>query len=1139
MDSMALTPSDSRLEQEITARKQAEEELSLKTHLLDNISDSIFVLDPDGNFLYLNEAAWKSRGYSREELLGMKLHELDTPEYGNLIETRIRELMEKGACIFESAHLRKDGSVMPVEVSSHFVESGRKKLIISAIRDITERKQSEKIIQEKEKRYHSLFDNMLNGFALCRMLYENNLPHDFIYLDVNTAFEKLTGLENVVGKKVSEVIPGIRESNPELFEIYGRVASSGVPEIFETYVAALKIWFSIAVYSTESAHFVAVFDNITERKQLELALLRKNAMYAVLSATNSAIVHMQDRRELFDEVCRVAMGLGGFCLAWIGVLHESDRCVAPVAMAGDTGNLVQLIVAHYCDELAGECGPIGMAILENRHVLSNDFLNETSAAPWHDTAMRNGIRSSLSLPIRGGGIRGAIMVYATDQNYFQQDAIDLLLEMAEDVSFALEKIQAAEQHRQDEAQLRLHAKVFDNSSEGMIIADADNHILMVNQAFTDTFGYILEEVKGKNPRILNSGRQERNFYVQMWETLLTQGFWQGEIWDRNKNGEIFPVWLTINTVKDEAGKVVNHFAVYSDLSQKKAQEQLHHLLHYDALTDLPNRLLLEDRVTEVIVHARLHGRYVAVLFINLDHFHAINDLLGHAAGDQVLRAIASRLSESAGELATVSHFSGDTFVVVLPDISHPSELNPFTEILLGVISAPLSIGEQEVELTGRIGIAVYPNDGKDFAELMKNADLAALQAKEAGRNNYCYFTSSMNEHSAQLHTMRGMLRHALQNNWFVLYYQPQVNILSGEIIGCEALIRMRHPEQGLISPAEFIPVAEETGLIVAIGEWVIREACGQMKRWHDQGYSDLVMAVNVSPLQLRQPNLITVIRQALDESGLSPQYLELEFTEGAVMKNIASTLELMKKFKNMGLRLNIDDFGTGYSSLSYLKQFPIDKLKIDQSFVSNITLDPSDAAIVQAIIALARSLGLSTIAEGVETESQLGYLRTLHCNEIQGYFFSPPVPSDEFIALLARHHVDKQPPLERILLLVDDEKNVLMSLNRILRRERYNILTATSGEEGLELMARHKVGVVVSDQRMPGMTGVEFLRRVKLMHPDTVRMILSGHTEISTLTDAINKGEIYQFITKPWENDALIATIREAFIRHDLFKKND
>lgn len=993
---------------------------------------------------------------------------------------------------------------------------------------------------ENEMRYRSLFGHMLEGFAHCMMLYENNRPIDFIYLDVNPAFERLTGLKDVVGRKISEIIPGLRETNPELLEIYGRVASGGAPEKFETYVSALKVWFSISVYCPERAHFVAVFDNITERKQMERLLQRRNAMYAVLSKTNSAIVRIHEQQELFDEICRVALEYGEFCLAWLGVVDEAEQRVIPVAAAGKAADYVHTITVHCNTDLPTGCGPTGIAIRENRHVVSNDFMADPLTKPWHDIAARYGIRSSLSLPIRGNGIRGALMVYASEQDFFQPDAVALLLEVAHDTSFALDKIQAAEQHWQDEAQLRLHAQVFDKSSEGMVITDADNNILMANQAYLNLTGYTLEEMRGKDPRIMKSGKHEREFYIRMWEAILTTGFWQGEMWDRNKRGEIYPVWATINAIKDDAGKVVNYFAVHSDLSQKKAVEQLHHLQRYDALTDLPNRLLLEDRIAGAIKHARQYGRHVAILFVNLDHFHSVNDLLGHAAGDQVLRIVADRITGRLDTQATVSRFSGDTFVVVLPDINQPDEINEINliaEVLLDSISVPLCVEEQDIELSGRIGIAVYPNDGENFSELAKNADLAVLQAKEDGHNSYCYFTPAMNAHSTQLFTMRGELRQALKNNWFVLHYQPQVNILSGQIIGCEALIRIQHPKRGLIPPMEFISVAEETGLIVPIGEWVIQEACTQMKRWQDEGHNDIVMAVNVSPLQFRQPNLIAVIRKALDQSRLEPQFLELEFTEGALMRNIVSTMELMTNLKQMALRLTIDDFGTGYSSLNYLKQFPVDKLKIDQSFVQNIAHDPNDASIVQAVIAIARSMGLSTIAEGVETEAQLGYLRSLHCNEIQGFYFGHAVPPDEFLALLQHEHEVVREQTASTLLLVDDEENVLMALKRILRREGYNILTATSAEEGLELLAKNNVSVLLSDQRMPGISGVEFMRRVKLMYPNVVRMILSGYTEVGTLTDSINKGEIYQFITKPWENEAVIASIREAFLRHESLEK--
>jgi predicted signal transduction protein with EAL and GGDEF domain/ActR/RegA family two-component response regulator len=501
-----------------------------------------------------------------------------------------------------------------------------------------------------------------------------------------------------------------------------------------------------------------------------------------------------------------------------------------------------------------------------------------------------------------------------------------------------------------------------------------------------------------------------------------------------------------------------------------------------------------------------------------------------------LIATAQRLVNAVPPHATVTRLSADTFVISLPDLNTSEEINRLAEIIAHRVVQPISLADQQVQLSAHMGIAVYPIDGDDAATLMRKADSALADAKQSG-NNFKFYSASMNEHALKLLTMGAELRNAIEQNRLVLHYQPQVDIITGQIIGAEALIRIIHPEHGVIAPLEFISVAEETGLILPMGEWVIREACRQMQQWHTEKNSQLIVAVNLSPLQLHQSNLIETVRQALDESGLAPQYLELEFTESAIMHNVRETVGIMKQFKAMGLHLSIDDFGTGYSSLAYLKQFPVDKLKIDQSFVCNITQDPNDAAIVQAIIALGRTLGMTTIAEGVETEAQLGYLRSLNCKEMQGYLYSRPLPAKEFAQLLIRGKTLSDNKSEKTLLLVDDEENVLMALKRILRRQGYKILTASSAEEGMEIMAQNQVSVVLSDQRMPGMSGVEFLRRVKTMHPNVVRMILSGYTEVATLTDAINKGEIYQFITKPWENDALTAMIREAFVRYEMLKR--
>ncbi|MDD5249821.1 MAG: EAL domain-containing protein [Rhodocyclaceae bacterium] len=685
---------------------------------------------------------------------------------------------------------------------------------------------------------------------------------------------------------------------------------------------------------------------------------------------------------------------------------------------------------------------------------------------------------------------------------------------------------------QAQARIRLHAQVFDHSAEAMVITDADNDIVMVNRAFTDLTGYSLEEVRGKNPRLLKSGRHDRGFYRQLWTALTTDGVWQGEIWNRRKNGDIYPEWATINVVRDAAGAIVSHFAVSSDLSQHQAKAELLHLQRFDALTGLPNRLLLEDRANEAVGHARQHERCVALLCVNLDRFRFVNESLGHIAGDDALRTMAKRFSDCVRAAGTVSRLSGDTFAILLDDLNDTAPAGKMAAALLQAAARPLAVAGTEVLLSACAGIALFPNDGADFDALLRNADAALAKARENGRNTYSYFTQDLNERARHALAMAAELRRALDQGWFVVHYQPQVDTANGKITGVEALIRMQHPQQGLIQPNEFIAVAEETGMIVPIGVWVMREACRQLKRWQQAGHA-LTMAVNLSPLQFTDPQLFTTIAEVIAAEDVDEHAIELEFTESAITRNAKTTLGVMKRLKEMGVRLSIDDFGTGYSSLNYLKQFPIDRIKIDQSFVRNLTTDPSDASIVQAIVAMSRALGVTTVAEGVETESQAGYLRSLHCDSLQGFFLGHPAPAADIEALLgSKQMVDRQAPA-RTLLIVDDEENVLHAIRRLLRSEGYRILVAASGAAALDLLGKNDVGVILSDQRMPGMTGTELLQRVRKMYPAIVRIILSGYSEATTITDAINQGEIYKYITKPWENAELIAVLRKAFVRYE------
>jgi len=549
--------------------------------------------------------------------------------------------------------------------------------------------------------------------------------------------------------------------------------------------------------------------------------------------------------------------------------------------------------------------------------------------------------------------------------------------------------------------LQLAAKVFDNSAEGIIITDRDNNIISVNRAFSEITGFSAEEAVGKNPHILSSGRQGPEFYSAMWHTLQEIGHWQGELWNRRKNGEVFPQWLTISVERDPQGEITHHIALFTDITQHKYdEERIERLAYYDPLTDLPNRVLLQDRLTQALAAAQRNRESAAILMLDLDRFKNINESLGHAVGDEVLQAVAERLRNCVREADTVARLGGDEYLIVMAEANGAQDIAQYAQKIIDAFIAPVKLEKQELGVTLSIGISVFPNDGDDEQTLMKNADSAVYSAKQAGRNTYQFYTRDMNASILEALMIENSLRRALERQELRLFFQPQVDLHSGKIIGAEALIRWIHPEQGLLAPNSFIPIAEDSGLIIPIGEWVLRDACRHLKAWQDAGFTDLTVAINMSAMQFRQENLAESIVAIAKETGADLQYVELELTESMIMHNAESMIESMQALKGLNLKLSIDDFGTGYSSLSYLKRFPIDKLKIDRSFVNDITEDPSDLAISKFIIDLARNLGLRAIAEGVETAEQLQLLRENGCDEIQGFYFSRPVPAEDFEAML-------------------------------------------------------------------------------------------------------------------------------------------
>ena len=575
----------------------------------------------------------------------------------------------------------------------------------------------------------------------------------------------------------------------------------------------------------------------------------------------------------------------------------------------------------------------------------------------------------------------------------------------------------------------------------------------------------------------------------------------------------------------------------------RVERQLYELAHFDPLTGLPNRLLFLDRLQQAMARAQRLGEKLAVIYADLDRFKLINDTLGHSTGDGLLRQFALRLASGLRKSDALGRLDGDAFVLALPGLKNEEEAGVVARKLIATLKPSFQVEDREVFASASLGLSIYPDDATDCENLVRHAESAMYRAKEAGRNGYRFFTPAMDEHASLRLRFDNELRQALARGEFTLFYQPKLSCTSGAIVGAEALIRWRHPVRGLVSPAEFIPILEELNLIDEVGTWVIGETCRQIARWQEKGIEAPTVAVNLSARQLDGNRLLATVRHALDSNGLRPDRLELELTESHLMRNVDEIVPLLAELRQLGVKLSVDDFGTGYSSLSYLKQFPLDAVKVDRSFVQDITADPDDASITRAVITMAHQLKLRVVAEGVETEGQVALLVANQCDEIQGFFFSRPVPPDELETMI-REKRGLAPELlrpgnrERTILLVDDEENILSSLRRLLRRDGYRILAASGGAEGLELLAKNAVDVIVSDQRMPTMTGVEFLRRVKTIHPDTVRIVLSGYTELQSITDAINEGAIYKFLTKPWDDDQLRANIEEAFRYKELGDEN-
>jgi diguanylate cyclase (GGDEF)-like protein/PAS domain S-box-containing protein len=875
---------------------------------------------------------------------------------------------------------------------------------------------------------------------------------------------------------------------------------------------------------------------IAERERTEQALRRLNRTLRLFSACNDALVHAAEESELLDGICRKIAEIGGNCLAWVGYA-ERQRELYPVAHALHEGD-GSAMPGNGCGKSGkGACPLVAAVGTESSGV--GTILPLQSDASWLVEEALRVCPSAIALPLKeNGAVFGSLNIHAAEPEGFGTEEIELFTELANNLSFGILSLRTGVERRRAEDALRQRQRAIESSSNGILITDAnqaDNPIVYVNPAFEQITGFTAQEVLGHNPRFLLGDDREQLGLEEIRAALRVQGEGHAVLRNYRKDGSPFWNELSLSPVRDESGRVTNFVGILNDITERKRyEEQLEFQANHDGLTGLPNRNLLVDRISQALSYASRYRQQAAVLFVDLDHFKFINDSLGHDAGDRLLKIAAERIRQCVRAIDTVARQGGDEFVVVLPDLTKGEDAADLARRIQYGIGQPFAINGHDLVVTCSTGISIYPKDGEDAQTLLKNADAAMYRAKEQGRNNFQFYTGEMNDSVVARMTMEKHLRLALERDEFVLHYQPQVDLATGRITGMESLIRWQSPELGPVPPVRFIPLAEETGLIVPIGEWVLRTSCRQNKAWQDAGLPPLVVAVNLSPRQFRQEGLCGTVARVLEESGLAPRYLEIEIIESLVMHDVERVTAILKELKGLGVQLTMDDFGTGYSSLGYLKRFPFDKLKIDQSFVRDITSNPDSAVIARVIIAMARNFNLRVIAEGVETAEQLSYLRYHDCEEIQGFYFSRPLPAEAFEQLLREGRqlelpVEEEHLPEKTLLVVDDEPHVTAALRRLFTFDGYSVLAANNIEEAFQLLATNRIGIVVCDLRMPAIDGIEFLSRVKEIYPDIVRVVLTGYADLDSAASAINSGAVYKFLTKPWEEAVLRETIRESF----------
>ncbi|SHK29003.1 PAS domain S-box-containing protein/diguanylate cyclase (GGDEF) domain-containing protein [Marinobacter antarcticus] len=730
--------------------------------------------------------------------------------------------------------------------------------------------------------------------------------------------------------------------------------------------------------------------------------------YAVSLIEDISIRKLVERREQMRELTLEKVARGASLNEILLQVIQSSESIYPGSMCSillmdDEGKHLLKGAAPSLPDFFNEAingveigigvGSCGTAAFLGKRVFVEEIATHPYWENYKELAADAGLASCWSEPIHSvpGKILGTFAIYRQEPGAPDKHEIALIESAANLVGIAIERTYA-------EAELHLASSIYSNSSEAVLVTDANNRIVALNPAFTRITGYTLEDIRGQSPSVLRSTRHDADFYQSMWKEITRRGFWQGEIWNRRKDGETFPEWLTINAIYNDEGDIQRYVAMGSDITSKvRSDELIWRQANYDFLTDLPNRYMFQDRLEQEIRKSRRQDSLLALLFIDLDHFKDVNDTLGHPVGDQLLIKAAKRINDCVRGSDTVARMGGDEFTIILPELAKTIDAEKVAEQVINVLAEPYFIDNETIYAQASIGITFCPDDASEVDQLISNADQAMYASKMTGRNRLSYFTRSLHDEAQNRLKLLNDMRSAVENRQFELHFQPIINLATGHICKAEALIRWNHPERGMISPAEFIPLAEESGLIVGIGDWVFRESAAQAKRWCDLFNKGLQISVNMSPVQFQSDALnITDWLTYLQTLGLDEKYLSIEITEGLLLNASDDVKDKLLLFKDAGIEVAIDDFGVGYSALSYLKRFDIDYLKIDQSFIQNLETEQNDLVLSEAIVVMAHKLGLKVIAEGVETEAQRRLLLEIGCDNGQGYFFSRPLPAAEF-----------------------------------------------------------------------------------------------------------------------------------------------